>query len=232
MSTTLAQAATLVADKLMDGSGVIWTPAELKVYVKRAHRRLVADTKVLWTDNLYDDDIGNGTMDVPSDLLLLTAVTWDSYPIPAVRMIDLVRREPGWLTKTGNVEAYCMDGDGVGTIRKVYIPAADATDKFGLEYYQSAKTLSADGTAFELLDWMIKYVVYYACYVALSREGDGQDLVLANHYMERYAKGVITLKDMVSSVNAYRMTVLGSASEALPSFGYRLPANYGRKVGR
>lgn len=232
MSTTLAQAAVLVAAKLADASNRVWTSTELKILVARGHDMLVSETRCLWTANEYNDVSGTGTMSVPSDLLKLTAVTWDYVKIPKVRMIDLVRREPGWRTKTGNVEAFMVDGDGVGTIRKVYTPSANATNKFGLEYYQSANSLTSDSTVLNILDWMVKYVVYYACFAALSREGEGQDLVLATHYHTRYKRGVKVIKDMVSSVNAYSKTIVGSNTQTLPSFGYRLPANYGRVEGR
>lgn len=231
-STTLAQAATLVAARLMDSQNRVWTATELKVWVVRAHGMFVADTRCLWTANEYNDVANTGTMSVPSDLLKLTAVTWDYYPIPKVRMVDMVRREPNWRTKTGAVEAFMVDGDGAGIIRKIYTPAANATNKFGLEYYQAANALTGDSSILNILDWMVKYVVYYACFMALSREGEGQDLVLAAHYNLRYKKGVKMVKDMVSAVNAYLMTTVGSSSQTMPSFGYRLPPNYGRVEGR
>ena len=232
MTTTLAQLATLIASRLCDPENKVWTNTELKIHGIRGHGEFVSDTRCLWTSNDYDDAVGVGTMDLPDDLLQLTSVIWDYVPIPKVRMIDMVRREPYWRTQTGNVEAYMVDGDGVGVIRKIHAPSANATDKFTLEYYQSANILTSDGTALNILDWMVKYVVYYACFLALSREGEGQDLTLAAHYMKRYKKGVTTVKNLVSSVNAYKQTIVGSNYRALPSFGYRLPANYGRVEGR
>jgi len=114
MSTTLLQAATKVATRLADSNNLVWTATELKQWVKKAHRKFVSDTRVLWTSNLYDDVAGTGTMNLPSDLLLLTAVTWASYSIPNRRAVDLIRRDPNWRTMTGDVQAYCVDGDGVG----------------------------------------------------------------------------------------------------------------------
>ncbi len=232
MSTTLAQAASLVASRLCDPSARVWTSLELKAYVKGGHSKLVSDTRPLWAANDYNDVAGTATATLPTDMLKLTAVTWDYTAIPKVRMVDLVRREPGWRTKQGNVEAWMVDGDGVGVIRKVYTPSVNATGKFGLEYYVAANSLSSDSTQLNIVDWMVKYVVYYACFMALSREGEGQDLVLGAHYFERYKKGVKTIKNMVAEVNAYNMTVVGAVDRALPSFGYRLPANYGRVTRR
>lgn len=82
---------------------------------------------------------------------------------------------------------------------------------------------------FELPDFFMKYVYYYAMGMAFRREGPGQDIKLADHYMERFEMGVERLKKYRADLERMRMIQMGVGPESRQGWGIgepTLPAFY------
>lgn len=218
----------LIEDRVSDPNHLLWSVETIYMAARKAVKRLVADTRILWTEEYFDDVAGTALETLPSYFLFLTAATWDYTNLPIIRSVDLIRSEPDWDSKQGDVQAAVFDGDGSQYIRRVYIPSVNAADKFGLEFYRTVASPAAIEDEVGLLDWTLKYVVYYACWLLLNMEGEGQDVVTALHYKKRYEMGVELVKGLVSTCVPYEQVVHGSVAKIAPGFGYRLPPNFGR----
>jgi hypothetical protein len=63
--------------------------------------------------------------------------------------------------------------------------------------------------------------------LALRREGPGQDLVLAQHYQDRFDMGVMRMKTRLRGLLKERVQAMGSQPEAVTGLGPpRLPTWY------
>lgn len=62
---------------------------------------------------------------------------------------------------------------------------------------------------FEIPDSYVKFVVFYAMAKAMQREGSGQDLDLAKHYMERFQLGITQISNMKRDIQRERVASMG-----------------------
>jgi len=125
------------------------------------------------------------------------------------------------------VEEHFPMGGQYGIPRRMYYD----TDNTRVEYFRLGKSL--DEYPFELPDRFVKYPEFYACAKALERDGPGQDLKLAGHFMERFGDGV---RRMVLRLGESRRAVTGKIGSAgrvptKPALA-RLPWRYGRQIRR
>jgi len=72
---------------------------------------------------------------------------------------------------------------------------------------------------FEIPQYFLKYVYYYAMSMALRREGPGQDIKLADHYMLRYKMGVERMQAYRRSFQRARIMRMGAGPEGLAGAG-------------
>jgi hypothetical protein len=100
-----------------------------------------------------------------------------------------------------------------------------------VEYFR----LGVDWTQYEndLPSRWVKYVEFYAQAKCLERDGPGQDLALAAHFMERFGEGV---RRMVLRLTENRRPVAGKIGGTVrvgvkPALA-RLPWRYGRQIRR
>ena len=63
---------------------------------------------------------------------------------------------------------------------------------------------------FEIPEAYVKYVIFYAMFRALRRDGPGQDLTLAEHYEQRFEQGVYRLDKRVQNMVPERRGAFGS----------------------
>jgi hypothetical protein len=69
---------------------------------------------------------------------------------------------------------------------------------------------------FEIPQAYVKYVVFYAMSKALTRDGPGQDLTLAEHYDQRFEQGVYRLDKRVQNMVPERRGAFGAGAIATP----------------
>lgn len=113
-----------------------------------------------------------------------------------------------------------------GNTRTVYKEANNVR----LEYQRRGADLSVN-QAFEISDRYVKYIRHFVMWRALSRDGKGQDLQLADHYRLRYAAGVERIsrrRQAVQFQKSYRLGGSGTRGSAPPRA--RLPWQYGKVV--
>ena len=91
-----------------------------------------------------------------------------------------------------------------------------------VDHYRLGRTLKR--YPFELPHYLMKFVYFYAMSTALRREGPGQDIKMADHYMERFEMGVERLKKFRREMQRMRTAQMGARPEGLSSsFGLGAP---------
>lgn len=231
MAKTLAQARTAVQTTLGDTSAAIWSAGEIDGYLAEGYRDLCRRVGVLWKRDTQDDTAGTALYQLPADLLVLERVTWKDKKIIPARMRQLQRFEPSFLTTEGDVYAYILDGDGPNLMRKVRIPAETAVGRTRLEYQRRPLALSASQD-FEIPDYMVKYVQWFAQARCLERNGIGQDLAFSKHFKDRYELAVARLLVRKARWTGARTGRLGGdlSDPLLLPPALRWPWNYGGHI--
>lgn len=126
-----------------------------------------------------------------------------------------------------SIPGHEVSGGPWGVIRQVTTNVNDLR----IEYRRRGETLATDVIEFEIPDRYVKYVRWFALSQALGREGDGQDMELADHYQSRFELGVQRCVRRRSMAQSQRKVVMGGAarrSGRMPRA--RLPYNYGAVV--
>ena len=118
-------------------------------------------------------------------------------------------------------------GAQFGIPRRLYSDTANTR----VEYFRQGKSPSEN--AFELPERFMRYVEFFAQAKCLERDGPGQDLKLAGHFMERFGSGV---RRMVLRLGENKRAVSGKIGSAgriptKPALA-RLPWRYGRQIRR
>ena len=118
-------------------------------------------------------------------------------------------------------------GAPFGIPRRLY----SDTNNTRVEYFRLGKDLASD--QIELPDRFVKYVEFYAQAKCLERDGPGQDLKLAAHFMERFLEGE---RRMALRIGENRRAVTGKIGSSgrvptKPALA-RLPWRYGRQIRR
>lgn len=118
-------------------------------------------------------------------------------------------------------------GAPFGIPRRLY----SDTDNTRVEYFRLGKDLDEDQV--ELPDRFMKYPEFYAQAKALEKDGPGQDLKLAQHFMERFAEGVSRMVKRLSECKRAVAGKIGSVGRVptRPALA-RLPFAYGRQIRR
>ncbi len=87
---------------------------------------------------------------------------------------------------------------------------------------------------FELPRSFLKYVVFWAMYQALKRQGPGQDSKLASHYKDRYELGKQRMTRRLDKISREYAGRIGFGAARGPAFGLgdpQPPYNYGKPHG-
>jgi hypothetical protein len=72
-----------------------------------------------------------------------------------------------------------------------------------------------------------KYVIFYAMSEALKREGPGQDLKLAKHYMDRFELGVARMQARLKHISREKVGSIGGGRGAAGELRFSLPSWWG-----
>jgi hypothetical protein len=206
---------------------------ELNAYIQDGYDLLTGNTGVLW-DRAYLTIVdGTGTYAFPAAAIEIERATYDDRRLLPKTNAELIGMDSRYETTKGEIEYYCLDGDGLRVIRIYRVPslAAAPPKDVRVEYRKRGTALTADGTPFEIPDWQVKAVRFYAMHMALSREGDGQDLELADHYWMRFLDHTARAKRRMALVSRARTMVMGEMNR-LPAGLPRpqLPWKYGKVV--
>lgn len=231
---TLSEVRDAAELRLGDTGNSIWAAAELTVYVKDGQADLVRRTGCLWFKSDHANLVpveSQGTYTLPTDLLQLERLTYQKRKMFPLTRCQAQMRDPLYLTTEGVPQYYVMEGDGIGTIRYVRVPAADgASDDISIEYQRRAATLSADGTSLDIPDRYCDYVRHYVMWKAYERDGLGQNLKMAEHYRVRYEEGIARMLRRKSQIHAARINRLGGGRYDRPTLGRPvLPWQYGTR---
>ncbi len=87
-------------------------------------------------------------------------------------------------------------------------PIYSETSVLRLEYHRRGATLS-DTEPFEIADRYTIYVRHYAQAKALTREGSGQELKLAKHFMDRYEAGIARMLRRKQAMAFQKKSIMG-----------------------
>lgn len=230
MAKTLVNLRDDVETRLGDTTNTIWTEAELTSYIKEGYDELCLQTLILWkrdTSAIAETD-GTATYALPSDLLKLDRLEFDSQRMTPLTAMEARQHYPYFLTVEGTPHSYVYELDGVLTVRLIPIPSTTGTETV-LEYFRRGAALSADATELQIPDRYTDYIVWFALGKAYEREGKGQDLEMSSHYMARYNEGIKRIKRRKSQVLASRIGRFGGGDQT-PVRTDPWPPEYGRVV--
>ena len=136
------------------------------------------------------------------------------------------------------VITYDSDGDLTPTTDYgviTYIPNDDLDSDYGIVIYYVPKdntlyihykrepmTLSSSSQTIDLPNWAIKYVEFGVLSKLLSMETDLQDLVLAQHYNERFKIGIQETTKLISNMKSMQAIKLDGIGQS-ERYGRKLP---------
>lgn len=237
MAESLTSVTTAVLNYLGDSTNTIWSNAEVQRYIKEGYDDLLSKTLCLWTYGYLNDVAATATYSLPAALIKLERVTWDYRKLPPSTFEELSRRDPNFLTVSqGPPQTYSNDLDGLLTLRKYPIPGVTAVADQDLtntriEYYKRGTALVASSQeAFDIPDYYVKFIRFFALFRALERNGTGQDLKLSTHFKARYDDGVARMLRRKLLTQRSRRRVLQGESPTGISHP-RYPWAYGPVVG-
>jgi hypothetical protein len=220
--------------RLGDTGNAIWAEAELTIYVKEGQADLVRRTGCLW---VRDQPAGliptasTGTYTLPTNLIQLERITYQNIKMYPLTHRQAAMRDPLYRTTEGVPRFYLLETDGIGTIRYVSVPAdTGAATDITVEYQKRAATLATDGTSLDIPDRYADYVRHFVMWKAYERDGPGQNLKMANHYLARYEEGIARMLKRRTQAHAARITRLGGGTSKEPLGRPRLPWQYGSRV--
>lgn len=145
MAKYFTEQVTAVLARLGDSTQSIWTRTEIGNYIQEGYDDLTLRTGMLWkkaAPSGLDDVASQATYTLPTDLYKIERITWKKKRLIPLRASELQREDPRYETTTGDVWGYIQDGDGIGTIRKVRIPASTVSGNVSIEYLYRGTTLA------------------------------------------------------------------------------------------
>lgn len=234
MLTRLADARASVRSYLSDEdpNDYVWPTVDINAYIKDGYQQFCATVKPIFDREAIPDVEGEALYDLPLGMVSLERVTYKDIRIGSAPASFLEQKDSSFEDQTGEVFSFLLDGDGYGKIRKIRVPAADNADNFYIEYTRLGAELESDDTEFDIPEWYVAYVEYFALFRCYDRRGRGQNTNLAKHFRSRWAEGLERASEKSLSIGSRGPRVLGGGGRrgvAIPR-GPRLPANFGRTV--
>lgn len=213
MATTLRSIRTDALLRLGDPDQDVWkTNEEINDYIKEAYDRFIFLTRFLWKSATLADVATTAVTTLPADFLFLDRATWNHGTLIALKSLELAARDETFETRTGEPQAYTLDGDGVLGFRKYPAPSVNGSgdNDTRIEYFYRPADLSSDTTALQIPDVYAKVVRHYVLARALEREGPGQDEKLSQHFMSRFEEGVKRAIERTRRAESRRMPSIGA----------------------
>lgn len=233
MTVSLATARTNVLTVLGDSTNTIWSNTEVDAYLQEGYNRFLRATLSLWqkaTPSGLQDVANTATYTLPTDLIEVDRISYDGRRLIPMRSEQLTRVDYAAYTESGYVVGYVLDGDGYSTLRKYRIPAAtDSSSKTSIEYFY-LPTFPTSGQDFSAVipDPWVKYFEWYSTSRALRRNGDGQDIRFADHFLKRFLDAIQRIVKQKSRYLSTRVGRLGPTTRLMLPLGPKLPWNYPR----
>jgi hypothetical protein len=99
-----------------------------------------------------------------------------------------------------------------------------------VELFRLGRSLESE--PFEVPDRVVRYIEWWAMYRAFSDDTDGEDKALAEHYKNRYQRGVALLERRVNAIMDERTRTIGGKRQGMVDrYLQRFPSDYGYPRG-
>lgn len=178
-----------VQAQLGDTDETIWTLDEIKDYTQEAYDDFVVRGLVLWARSALNDVASTATYALPTTFVEMDRVEKNYEALPPSTSRTQMSGNGYFKTTEGRPYTYLIEDDGITTLRKIPIPSEAATD-FYIEFFKKGTPLTTDAIEFGIADRYLRYLNYYILAKCFERDGDGQDVPLAEYWMTMYATGV------------------------------------------
>lgn len=234
MAKSLLTIRTEVARRLTDTNLTrIWSATEVDDYINKGFYHYCLRTGILWKrDSTGMDDVAHQALyDLPTDAYLIERVSYKGYRIEPLSTSYARVLDPQYRTTEGQVVAWMQDGDGMRKLRKVRIPAGNGTaGDTQIEFRRRMAKLTGPASTTELPNYLDKYARFFALAKCYEREGEGQNLDAADHYMLRFEMGVDMAIGRENRQRGKRITIIGGREGERPTKPPRpvLPSNFPR----
>lgn len=217
-----------------------------------------------WLSNVGLDTSIPATAELPTTLTAIDRVLWDRRAIDAMEARRIQAVDSRYEITKGEVYGFLWQKDGIRTLRKVRVPAAQSdsptvTGNWGIvrnpsavattdatpsgtwgiprqipgqhpmgatfwgtprrffldgknvrvEHFRQGRAMTAPTDVCELPDRYALYLRDYAQGKCLARPGPGQDLQLADHFDQRWQRGLARIARRLRLVDAQRVVVMG-----------------------
>ncbi len=231
MSSSRATLRTEVLYRLGDADSAIWSAAEINGYLDEGHYALCSRTGLIWAQETISVTADTATYDV-SDNARVERVTWDDRRLEPLWAAELESTHPAFEETSGDPDFYVFDGDGMGTIRLVPVPDTNNSTDLVVEYTKDVGDTADSGETYsDIPAHYARYLRFFVLFRALERDGEGQDLQLADHYSARYEAGITRISARMAAVRATRRGCIGAIGRrGRKPPRPRLPWNYGEAV--
>ena len=127
MSSTRSSVRTTVLTILGDTAEKIWSSSEIYDYIDEGYNLWCRLTRALWAWTYSNDTDGTGAYALPDDLTEIDRITWDWIRLEPLSHRFLRNYDSRYRVQTGQVQAYTLDEDGIGYLRKWPIPNTTVT---------------------------------------------------------------------------------------------------------
>jgi hypothetical protein len=199
MSETLQSVREDVLYHLGDPNQTLWRNDEIDSYIRQGYESLVWQTLPIWTYDYVNDVAGTAVYDLPADCLKVDRVTWNDARIEQWTATRLRYGNRFYMQQQGRVIMYVLEEDGLGKIRKYLIPAVTPVadqDHYNtrVEYFRRGAQLTLATDEFDIPEWAVKYIRFFAMHQAFERKGKAQDPKMSEHFRQRWVDGVARLR--------------------------------------
>lgn len=226
--------------QIADTANTFWSDLDLNAYIQEGYSLFIAQTQLFWDSAYLNDDADVAVVSLPADFWKVDRVTWDYQEISELTPRQLRAHDSQYKTLTSReILGYLVEQEAKNQLRKYPVPAQDCpTDDADplntrLDYYQRAPTLANDASTFACPDWCLKHIRNWVMYRVYNQKGEGQDLKLAQHFRERFDRGVLRTFRRLNRTDSERTGVLGGSATTARSIPTpKLPWQFGRIVRR
>ena len=200
-----------VLSELWDTEEAVWTTAEVIENLQEAYDDFTTRTRCLWVRAAVSEVAAQALYALPTGFALLDRVERDYWKLHPTNGRLQMAGNGAFESGQGRPSTYMLDGDGTTNLRMIPIPSASSSNTLYIEYYARGAALSSDTVDIEIPERYGRYLVHFAKSRCLERDGDGQDLGLAQFWMERYEVGAALTQIRHERYYARRTRQLGGA---------------------
>jgi len=180
MSTTVSEHLTRIARDLHEKDNTFpsgdFSQTEMIEYLNNAEKEFLLKTGILKTDSTIAVDAGTTILfDRPDNTMDIIRISVDGRPIQRQRLLDLELEDRNWRNSpNGRTHYWHEDGISNSQFEIDKRPAAACTIRVIADYiYDEYSGVSGN---IHLADWWEPYLRWKVISLALSKDGDNQDI--------------------------------------------------------